>query len=100
MPQYDFTCTKCSNKWCDFLSIDKRDTPLSEPCPHCKETNSVEKDWGGSNFSIASDATLNANKATGGRWNELMAKMKSGLPERYKKKLDSPNNMSGRRWKG
>lgn len=100
MPQYDFTCTKCNKNWCDFLSIDNRDKPLSEPCPYCNEQRSVEKNWGGSKFSIASDATLNANKATGGRWNELMAKMKSGLPERYKKKLDSPNNMSGRRWKG
>jgi hypothetical protein len=44
--------------------------------------------------------TLTPNKATGGRWNELMAKMKSGLPQRYARKLDAPNNATGRRWKG
>lgn len=100
MPQYDFVCNKCKKEWCSFLQIKDRDTPLKEPCPHCSEKNTVEKNWGGSNFSIASDATLTPNKATGGRWNELMAKMKSGLPERYRKKLDTPNNMTGRRWKG
>jgi hypothetical protein len=54
----------------------------------------------GTSLSINSDMTLTPNKATGGRWNELMAKMKSGLPQRYARKLDKPNNMSGRSWKG
>ena len=100
MPSYDFVCNKCSKKWETFLSIQNRETPTKEPCPFCSEKNCVEKDWMGTSLSIASDATLTPNKATGGRWNELMQKMKSGLPPRYAKKLDSPNNMSGRRWKG
>jgi hypothetical protein len=54
----------------------------------------------GTSLAINSDMTLTPNKATGGRWNELMSKMKSGLPQRYAKKLDKPNNMSGRQWKG
>jgi putative FmdB family regulatory protein len=100
MPQYDFNCTKCEKKWSEFLSISNRDKPLETPCPHCSSKKCVEKDWMGTNLAISSDATLTPNKATGGRWNELMSKMKSGLPERYAKKLDKPNNMSGRRWKG
>jgi|APGre2960657373_1045057.scaffolds.fasta_scaffold03423_6 putative FmdB family regulatory protein len=100
MPEYDFVCTKCEKKWTDFLSISNRDTPIKNPCPFCSEKECVEKSWSDSKVSIASDVTLTANKATGGRWNELMAKMKSGLPERYRKKLDTPNNMTGRRWKG
>lgn len=100
MPQYDFICTKCEKKWSDFLAISKRDQPTKDACPFCSEKKCVEKDWSSTTVSIASDATLTPNKATGGRWNELMSKMKSGLPERYRKKLDSPNNMSGRQWKG
>jgi len=100
MPSYDFSCTKCKKEWSDFLSISNREKPIESPCPHCNEKNCVQKNWMSTTFTIASDVTLNANKATGGRWNELMAKMKSGLPDRYAKKLDSPNNMSGRRWKG
>jgi hypothetical protein len=100
MPSYEFSCNKCKKTWDTFLTIANRDKPLSEPCPFCSKEKCVEKNWMGTSLSIASDATLTPNKATGGRWNELMQKMKSGLPARYAKKLDSPNNMSGRRWKG
>jgi putative FmdB family regulatory protein len=100
MPSYDFICNKCQKKWELFLSIQNRENPTKERCPHCSAENCVEKDWSSTALSISSDATLTPNKATGGRWNELMQKMKSGLPERYKKKLDTTNNMSGRRWKG
>ena len=100
MPSYDFICNKCKKTWETFLPISERNKPTSEPCPHCSAKGSVEKSWENTELSISSDATLTPNKATGGRWNELMQKMKSGLPERYKKKLDSPNNMSGRRWRG
>lgn len=99
MPTYNFKCTSCENSWDCFLSMNERDKPLSEPCPKCKK-QTVEREWMGAELSIASDATLTPNKATGGRWNELMSKMKSGLPSRYARKLDSPNNMSGRQWKG
>lgn len=100
MPSYEFVCNKCKKVWDEFLNITDRDKPLSKPCPHCKAKKSVDKNWMGTSLSINSDMTLTPNKATGGRWNELMAKMKSGLPERYAKKLDKPNNMSGRSWKG
>lgn len=97
MPNYGFMCEKCDHKWECFLSISKRDQPLIEPCPSCKE-KSVAKDWGQNNVALGADMTLTPDKATGGRWGELMNKMKSGLPDRYKKKLDTPNNMSGKRW--
>lgn len=100
MPSYDFICNKCNKKWEQFLSISNRDNPISEPCPHCSCKECIQKSWEDTSLNIGCDLTLTPNKATGGRWNELMQKMKSGLPSRYAKKLDSPNNMSGRRWKG
>ena len=100
MPTYDFKCEKCSQKWTQFLLIQDRENPVKNACPHCNKKNCVIREWTTENLSIASDATLTANKKTGGAWNELMSKMKSGLPERYAKKLDSPNNMTGRRWRG
>lgn len=100
MPTYEYNCSKCNKKWSQFLLVEDRDNPIKDPCPKCSKTGCVEREWMGTDLSIASDATLTPNKATGGRWNELMSKMKSGLPERYAKKLDRSNNMSGRRWKG
>jgi hypothetical protein len=100
MPSYDFICNKCNEKWEAFLSISQRNKPIEEPCPHCSCDKCVEKNWQDTSLSIGSDATLTPNKATGGRWNDLMQKMKAGLPPRYRKKLDSPNNMTGRSWKG
>lgn len=100
MPMYEFVCNKCQKNWEDFLTIEKREEPLKNPCPHCKAEKCVEKQWMGMSPSINADMTLTPNKATGGRWNELMAKMKSGLPQRYARKLDAPNNATGRRWKG
>lgn len=99
MPTYSFACKSCNKNWDCFLSVSERDNPLKQKCPHCNE-KTVERSWTGTEISIQSDATLTPNKATGGRWNELMSKMKSGLPNRYARKLDSSGNMSGRAWKG
>lgn len=99
MPNYGYVCNECDKKWDCFLSMEDRDKPTKQKCPHCGKKK-VKREWMGSELSISSDATLTPNKATGGRWNELMNKMKSGLPSRYARKLDSPNNMTGRQWKG
>lgn len=99
MPSYDYSCDKCNNKWTQFLLIEDRENPTKAACPHCNEKNCVMREWMGTDLTLASDSTLTPNKATGGAWNELMAKMKSGLPSRYAKKLETPNNMTGRRWK-
>lgn len=99
MPNYSYMCESCEEKWDCILSINERETPTKTPCPHCKKKK-VIRDWSESNLALGADATLTPNKATGGRWNELMSKMKSSMPKRYARKLDSPNNMSGKRWYG
>ena len=50
--------------------------------------------------SLNSDSLLNANRATGGQWNELMTRMKSGIPKRYHNTLDAASKNTGRRWLG
>ena len=99
MPNYSYMCENCNEKWDCLLSINERDKPTKNPCPKCK-AKKVTRDWSDNSLSISADATLTPNKATGGRWNELMSKMKAGMPKRYGRNLDSPNNMSGKRWYG
>jgi len=42
MPLYSYRCTKCAHSWDSTFSIANRKAPESEPCPNCKEENSVE----------------------------------------------------------
>lgn len=43
MPVYDYQCKKCKHVFEKFSTIADREIPLSEPCPECKEENSVER---------------------------------------------------------
>lgn len=47
MPKYDYTCSKCEQKFDRFLSISNRELPLTEPCPSCKELGTVSKEING-----------------------------------------------------
>lgn len=100
MPNYGFVCENCEKSFECLLSMSNRDNPLNEPCPHCLKEGKVVKDFQGIRCALSSDATLTPDKATGGRWSELMGKMKKGLSPRYHGKLDAATNRSGRRWKG
>ena len=100
MPNYGFKCEKCENLFECLLSISNRENPLNEPCPHCLNEGSIVKDFQGIRCNLSADSTLTPDKATGGRWSELMGKMKKGLAPRYHGKLDAATNRTGRRWKG
>jgi len=100
MPNYGFICDKCNHSFDEYLQIGDRELPLSKPCPNCKKKKGVRRQYDSFSQPIASDATLNANKATGGRWNELMGKMKKGIAKRYHKNLDIASSQTGRQWKG
>lgn len=99
MPNYGFTCESCSRSFDKLLSINEREQPLKEACPSCGE-HKIIKDYGSMKQSMSSDTTLNANKATGGKWNELMSRMKKGLPKRYHENLDRASSATGRSWQG
>ncbi len=97
MPMYDYMCEDCSHQWEENLSMSNGNKPCKSPCPSCKKTGSVKKQIGGFP-TLAVDTTLNANKKTGGRWNEVMERVKSSVPDRYHDNLN--HNLSGRRWMG
>ena len=99
MPIYDYRCEKCEMMWEESLPVSKREAPTKKACPHCEENGCVTKHIGGFP-GLATDSTLTADKATGGQWNELMSRMKSGVSNKYKPNLDIASQRTGARWKG
>ena len=99
MPIYDYRCEKCDMIWEESLPVSKRLQPTKKYCPHCEEKKCVVKHVGGFP-GLATDATLTADKATGGKWSELMNKMKGGISDKYKPNLDTASQRTGARWKG
>lgn len=99
MPNYGFVCEKCNHSFDKLLSISERETPLNLPCPECK-AKKVKRQYDSFTQTIGSDVTLNANKATGGKWNELMTRMKKGTAKRFHKNLDIASSHTGKYWKG
>lgn len=100
MPVYGFICDKCNHSFDVFLTMDERDNPIKEKCPGCNKKKGVRRQYDSFSQSIGSDATLTPNNATGGKWNELMGKMKKGIAKRYHKNLDQASSNSGRYWRG
>lgn len=43
MPNYDYICSKCSHTFEEFLSISQRKKPEKQPCPNCKEKNTISQ---------------------------------------------------------
>jgi putative FmdB family regulatory protein len=99
MPNYGFICESCNHAFEQLLPIKDREIPLNESCPKCNQKK-VAKDFGQMRQALSSDNTFNANKATGGQWNELMSRMKRGVPKRYHENLDSASERTGRSWSG
>ena len=97
MPMYDYKCNECSHLWEENLTMSNRDLPCSNPCPNCGKTDCVVKHVGGFP-TLATDSTLTADKKTGGRWSEIMERVKNSVPKSYHDNLN--HNISGRRWKG
>ena len=100
MPNYGFICEKCDHVFEDILSIVDREKPLNEKCPNCGKKKGIKRNYNDYTQKIGSDATLNANKATGGKWNELMGRMKKGISKRYHNNLDIASSRTGKYWSG
>lgn len=94
MPTYSFKCENCSYNFDKTLSMAENSEPLQKPCPKCKQKK-VIRDYGSEGVGMALDATLSPNKATGGAWNELMAKIKPTIPKRFRKNLDAASSRRG-----
>jgi putative FmdB family regulatory protein len=99
MPVYQFACTKCNHVFDQYLKIEERELPTKDKCPNCKKKG-VQRDYNNFSQTIGSDATLTPDRATGGRWNELMGRMKKGLSKRHHKNLDEATARTGKYWRG
>jgi len=97
MPNYGYVCQKCNHEFDRFCAIADREIPLNEACESCGE-KSVVRNYTGFVQGVASDVNMTPNKKTGGHWNQLMNRMKRGIPKRYHKNLDIASNRSGKKW--
>lgn len=98
MPNYNYECESCEMIWDEIHPMSKRDTPTNKPCPHCGKKKTVKKSWKDCTPGLGVDHTLTPDKATGGRWSELMTRMKKGLTKSGQRKMDKHQNAKGTRW--
>ena len=100
MPVYTYTCSECKETWDDLKTLSSADAPTEEPCPKCGKVGCVGRESVYST-SLSADNTLTPDKATGGKWNELMSRMKNsaGVRKVDADRLDISSSRTGRRWK-
>lgn len=78
MPIYEFSCKKCNHVFDEMLSMNEYDLPLSQPCPSCQATDSVNRHWGTAP-SIGDPVRLGITKPPQG-FKDLMNHYKSVHP--------------------
>ena len=88
MPIYDFACNDCDHKFEESFPMSKSDGACAEPCPKCGK-NSVYKVYS------TGACAVDYNMRPGQDFNELMDKMKRGVPERFREKLDKSKETRG-----
>ena len=76
--------------------MSNNDKPCNSPCPHCEETDCVKRHIGGFP-TMAVDTTMTADKKTGGRWSEIMNKIKAGTSSKYHDNLS--HDLNGKTWR-
>ena len=97
MPTYDYQCNACEHIFDRFSSISARDEPCAEPCGACK--SETVKRGVPSTIQTGVDATLTANKATGGQWGELMSRMQTapGIRKKDSDHLEVASSRTGKK---
>ena len=95
MPIYEYQCMECEHEFDSLLPMESRKRPTKEPCPKCNKKTVGQRI---SKTTMGADMTLTPNKKTGGQWNTLMDKMKSGTPDRYHHGLDKASSRSAGRF--
>ena len=83
MPMYEYYCESCEHQFEELLSVSKRDDPINEPCPNCKE-KTVKK--GVSITVMGADATLTLEKQCPGFKKKMDEIAKSPVVNRAAKK--------------
>ena len=93
MPIYEYTCNQCNHVHDAVRSVDNRDSPIESP--ECASMDSIKNVTGAMG---AVDTKLTPDPATGGKYSQLMDKMKRGTPKAYHESLDRSSNRNGSIW--
>ena len=97
MPVYEYYCTECGHEFTEILPMARYDEPCAEPCGACK--SETVKRGVPSTIQTGVDATLTANKATGGQWGELMSRMQTapGIRKKDSDHLEVASSRTGKK---
>ncbi len=100
MPTYEYECDGCKFQFEEFHSMSNDEVPCKNPCPECGKQE-VRKGFR-TPPTASADTTLTPDKATGGRWSEMMERIKHNgqVAPKYHDKLDQSSKRTGRRWFG
>tara|TARA_R110002096_G_scaffold384465_2_gene578357 strand:+ start:351 stop:638 length:288 start_codon:yes stop_codon:yes gene_type:complete len=88
MPRYDFKCNECEHVFELDLPMTKSASASKKPCPECGK-KAVHR-----LFNYQAGA-VDYNRKPGQDYNELMDKMKRGVPKRFHEKLDKSKETRG-----
>ncbi len=89
MPIYEYYCEKCEHAFEEVMSISSRNEPTENPCPECKEENTIKR--GISATTMGVDMTMGVPS-----WfQDKLSKMKDNTPKRYHDNLDKAGNRNG-----
>lgn len=94
MPNYDYGCKACNKVWEEFHSISNRDMPTEEPCPHCKKSGKVVREW-----LQAPTGGVDATLGPGKDFKDMVKKIKASgqVPKRFHENLDRAASRTGMR---
>ena len=97
MPVYEYYCTECGHEFTEILPMARYDEPCERPCESCLMEG--VKRGVPSTIQTGVDATLTPNKATGGRWGELMDRMQKapGIRKSDADHLQNASSKTGKR---
>lgn len=77
MPTYDFRCSSCNAEFEKQLRIVQREEPISQPCPECSASGTVDQMIMAPAFG---DPIRMGIKRPDAGWNDVLSKVKSAHP--------------------
>ena len=71
---YTYNCASCNETWDASLTMDFRDVPLGESCPHCTLVGNIKRVISSPSISYAGGQTILQRAGSG--WNDVLNKVK------------------------
>ena len=89
MPTYDYECQACKHSFEAFQSITDRDAPCKQQCSLCKKKKVARV------FNVAPMGGVDKTLSPGSDFKQMMNKMATGVPERYREGLHAAADLRG-----